>query len=261
MKIWYQSVASLGQNPVWDDYEKAVAEHIAAVKRPETQVDVKGIEVMVPSATEFPYLEYVNVYQIKEGALRAEEQGYDALIVGCLTDPGYGILRSILNIPVIFSGEISMHLACLVGKRFSVVGRTERTANRIFQNVETYGLAGRAVPPIFIDTSLEMLAQSFRNPSPLLNLFFQNCDVLISRGAEVIIPGCGILNALLARMKISKYKDAAIVDTIGASIKLAEAMAELRQKVGLEVSRIGEYRSPGKELMAQAEKVFQKQEG
>jgi hypothetical protein len=54
MKIWYQSVASLGQNPVWDDYEKAVAEHIAAVKRPETQVDVKGIEVMVPSATEFP---------------------------------------------------------------------------------------------------------------------------------------------------------------------------------------------------------------
>lgn len=258
MKIWYQSNAALGQNPIWEDYEKALVEHISAVKGPETQINVQGIKKVVPFATEFPYLEYFNVYQIKEYALLAEKEDYDGLIVGCLTDPGYGILRSILKIPVIFSGEISMHIACMVGKKFSVVARTKRTAYRIYQNVQNYGLCERAVQPTFMEISLEILSQSLRNPKPLLDIFYSKCDGLIAQGAEVIIPGCGVLSALLSKLKISKYKDAVILDTTGVSVKIAEALAELRRKVGLEVSRIGEYRSPDKEHMAVAEKVFQK---
>ncbi len=258
MKIWYQSVASLGKNPVWADYEKAVAEHIAAVKGPDVQVDVKGVDIMVPHATEYSDLEYANIYQIRKNALRAEEEGYDAFLLGCFTDPGYEILRSSLNIPVIFSGEASMHLACWVGKQFAVLARTERTARRIFRNVKEYGLEERGILSTFLDASLEMLAQSFRDPNPVLDLFFKKCDELILRGAEVVIPGCGILNVLLAWNKVSKYKDAVILDTLGCSLKVAEAMVELRRRTGLEVSRIGDYRSPEKGAREQAEKIFRK---
>jgi allantoin racemase len=258
MRLWYQSVTSLGQDPKWTDYEMAILGHISSVKRPETQVEVKGLDVMVPQATEYCYLEYLNVSQILGNAIKAQEEGYDSFILACMTDPGHDILRSALDIPAIFSGETSMHVACLTGKKFAIVARTERTANRISRNVRDYGFAERALPVSFLDISFEAIMQCFEEPGLAFDPFFQKCEELIAQGADVIIPGCGILNVLLAVKKVNNYRGAVILDTVGVAIKIAETMAELKQKVGLEVSRIGDYRSPGIEVMRQARDAVMK---
>ena len=258
MRIFYQSVAALGEDPLWKDYEKALGERIFSVKRPETEVEVKGVKVMIPQATEYSYLEYLNVSQILDHGARAEEEGYEGFILGCMTDPGHDILRSILDIPVIFAGETSMHLACLIGKKFGFVARTERTADRIFANVRDYGLLERALPSTFLDISLEALARGFKDPTLVFDPFYEKCGELIARGADVIIPGCGILNVLLAVNKVNRYQDAMILDTIGSLVKVAEFMVELQQKLSLRVSRRGVYSSPRKEVMEQAKKALMK---
>lgn len=258
MRLFYKSVAPLGRNPIWNNYEKALMKHISLVKRPETEVELKGTKVMIPQATEYSYLEFLNVCQILDNAIKVEEGGYEGFILGCLTDPGHDILRSVLDIPVIFAGETSMHLACLIGKKFAFVARTERTADRIFANVRDYGLLERSLPSTFLNISFETLARCFEDPTPVYDPFLKKCEELIAQGADVIIPGCGVLNVLLAVNKVNNYKDAVILDTVGSLVKVAELMVELKQKVSLGVSRRGVYGSPGKEVMEQVKKALMK---
>lgn len=151
-----------------------------------------------------------------------------------------------------------MHLACLIGKKFALVARTERTADRIFANVRDYGLLERAYPSTFLDISFEALARCFEDPAPVFDPFFKKCEELIAQGADVIIPGCGVLNVLLAVNKVNSYKGAVILDSIGSLVMVAEVMVELKQKLSLGVSRRGIYGSPGKEMMEQARKALAK---
>jgi allantoin racemase len=254
MRLFYQSAAPLGTDHIWDRYERALIDHLLSVKDPGTEVDLKGVKVMIPQATEYSYLEYLNVGQMLDNAIRAEKEGYDGFILGCLTDPGHDILRSILDIPILFAGETSMHMACLLGKKFALVARTERAAERIFANVRDYGLSERALPATFLNLSFETLSRSFEDPALVLDPFFKKCDELIARGADVILSGCGVLSVLLAVHKVSQYKGAVILDAIGSLVKLTEAMVKLKQKLSLGVSRRGIYASPGKEIMEQARK-------
>jgi allantoin racemase len=256
MKLFYQSVAALGENPMWNSYEKALVQHLSSVKRPETEVTLKGVKVTIPQATEYPYLEYLNLYQILESGLKVEEDKYEGFILGCLTDPGHDILRSILNIPVVFAGETSMHLACLIGKKFAFVTRTEKTADRISANIRDYGLLERALPPTFLNIPFEILCRAFENPTLVFDPFFKKCDELIAQGADVIISGCGVLSVLLAVNKVTCYDGAIILDTIGSLVKVAELMVELQQKLSLGVSRRGIYSSPRKEVMDQAKQAL-----
>ena len=47
MKIWYQSSSSYGYEPVFEEYGKTLEEQCNKIVRPDTEVHVEGIEVMV----------------------------------------------------------------------------------------------------------------------------------------------------------------------------------------------------------------------
>ena len=48
MRIWYQSSTAIGRNPVFKPYEEAIARNARAVVRPDTEVDVRGVDRMSP---------------------------------------------------------------------------------------------------------------------------------------------------------------------------------------------------------------------
>ena len=53
MKLWYQSSSSYGYEPVWDDYGKTLGEQFKKIVRPDTEVHIEGIEVMVRDIENF----------------------------------------------------------------------------------------------------------------------------------------------------------------------------------------------------------------
>jgi Asp/Glu/hydantoin racemase len=55
-------------------------------------------------------------------ALWAQEQGFDAVAMGCLMEPGVAAAREMLRIPVIGEAQAAMHMAAIVAPRFSIVG-------------------------------------------------------------------------------------------------------------------------------------------
>lgn len=58
---------------------------------------------------------------VVEAGVTAEEEGYDAVVMDSIADPGLDTLRSRLTIPVIGPGQVAYHLASILGQRFSIV--------------------------------------------------------------------------------------------------------------------------------------------
>jgi allantoin racemase len=56
-----------------------------------------------------------------EEGLKAEREGFDAVIVGTMTDSGLSGLRSRLKIPVIGPAIVCYHLASILGLKFSII--------------------------------------------------------------------------------------------------------------------------------------------
>ncbi|MCU1719061.1 aspartate/glutamate racemase family protein [Pseudomonas sp. 5P_3.1_Bac2] len=60
-------------------------------------------------------------FSVVEAGIRAEAEGYDAVCIDTVSDSGLAALRSRLNIPVIAPGMAAFHMACMLGKKFSVI--------------------------------------------------------------------------------------------------------------------------------------------
>ncbi len=61
-----------------------------------------------------------------EAGARAEEEGFAAVCVNSMSDSGVAALRSRLTIPVVGTAQATYHLACQLGKRFSILSMWDR---------------------------------------------------------------------------------------------------------------------------------------
>jgi allantoin racemase len=82
---------------------------------------------------------------------------------------------------------------------------------------------------------------AFDDPAPLLEKFHESARALIRDGADVIIPGEAPLCVLLARNGVNRIDDVPVLDALGATIKMAETMVDLRRSSGISPARAGYY--------------------
>lgn len=102
------------------------------------------------------------VPELIENALKAEEERVDGILVDCMADPGVEVLRETVSIPVLGPGHTSMHVAALLGKRFSLLVTTDFSARYFYDYARRIGLDTRLascrpvdVPPEEIETDPE----------------------------------------------------------------------------------------------------------
>jgi len=60
-------------------------------------------------------------FSVTAAGIRAQEEGYDAVCIDTVSDAGLAALRSRLDIPVVGPGMSAFHMACMLGKRFSII--------------------------------------------------------------------------------------------------------------------------------------------
>lgn len=73
-------------------------------------------------------------------AMQAEKEGIDAVIIDCMGDPGLMATRQTVRIPVIGPGEASMHVASMLGHRFSCVSIMDSVRPIFFDHARIYGV-------------------------------------------------------------------------------------------------------------------------
>jgi Asp/Glu/hydantoin racemase len=145
----------------------------------------------------------------------------------------------------------------MYGKKFSIVTYEKQlTEKRYDELIRLYSLQGRAAPMAYFDISLDALVNSFDKPGPVLDEFKKASERAIDKGAEVILPGCGLLNLICVENELTKVCNATVLDVSGALMKTLDAMITLRKKSGITTSRQGLYASPTDAQLQAAKKIY-----
>lgn len=261
MKIWYQSASGYRFEPVWDEYGRTIEAQCRKVLHRDTEVHVTGIPVMVRDIENWRSLQYYQNVQTLANMQRAQDEGFDAFVIGCTLDVGLAEGKSMLDIPVVGISEASYHMAMTMGRLFAIVTTSPAFTEVYGEQVERYGVAGRYLRgPYIVPASEEEVAVALTRPQPLIEKFKAAASRAVADGASVIIPGPAFLATLANRASLTQVDDALVLDTISVAVKTAEMLADLRRAGVGPSRRIGVYCKPGQAFQEKAyermEKVF-----
>lgn len=237
IQIWYQSSVAIGKNPAFKPYEEAIARNVAQVVRPDTTVDIHGVDRMSAHYERSEYARYLNGISIARAAMRAEALGYDAIAVGCYTDPCVDEVRDSVRIPSLYMMQTSMHAACMFGRRFAFVSYSAANLRKMRLLAERYGLVDRLAGAGRFEAELARSDEWFSAPATILARFTEEAERCVAAGADVIIPTCGVLTQVLRENGVREVAGAMVLDGCSMLLKLTEAMVELRRAVGLRSGR------------------------
>ena len=231
LRIWYQSSLAVGTNPVFRPYEEAIARNAREVARPDTTVDIYGVQRVSPHPGS-RYARYLNGITITRHAAEAEAKGYDAIAVGCYTDPCLDEVRDTVAIPSLFIMQTSMHVACMLGEKFALLGHGTATLRSVQALALRYRLENRLAAVGRIEARLSQADQWFRDPAPIIDRCATAARKCVAQGAEILIPACGVLNQLLRENGVRELDGCPVLDGSSLLLKLTEAMADLHRVVG-----------------------------
>ncbi|ACG78818.1 Asp/Glu racemase [Phenylobacterium zucineum HLK1] len=187
-----------------------------------------------PSSIESEFDEALAVPDTIVRAIEAEQAGADAIIIDCMGDPGLKAAREVVKIPVLGPSETSMHLAAMLGQKFSVVTVLNSVKPMLANLARVYGVYEKLASILVVDIPVLELEQRFAEvQSALANSALQAVE---RDGADVIVLGCtGFLGcaAAIEEHLQSAGHDIPVIDPIPATVCVAEAVA----KAGLRHSK------------------------
>lgn len=212
-----------------------------AAARPGTEV-IAVSPSMGPASIESHYDEALAVPGLLAEIAAGEAQGIDGYVIACFGDPGLKAARELAGAPVVGIAEAAMHMASLVGSRFSVVTTLERTVGQAWHLAEAYGMA-RFCANV---RACELPVLELEQPgSRARERILAECRrALEEDGCDVLVLGCAGMADLCEA--ISQALGVPVIDGVAAGVQLVDALASLR----LRTSKRGELARPPAKPMA-----------
>ncbi|SDE04105.1 aspartate/glutamate racemase family protein [Paraburkholderia lycopersici] len=194
---------------------------------------------------------HVVLEPVLANALAAEEQGFDAFVIGSFSEPFLRELRSAVDIPVVSLTEASLLVGCSLGRYSAAISNAPTTAWMTRTSVDTHGLSGRVLCVRSVDPPLDepALARSFENPAPVVDAFLRTASAAVAEGADVVIPAEGMLAELLYMNGVRSVDGAPVLDVFGTTWAYAAMLARLARCNGLRVGRRWHYRREDPQLV------------
>ena len=260
MRIWHQSFTDLDAFPLYRD---TLAGHAAQVMRGRVEVTVHGLRpgtypsgVAPMDANSIGAMRMIGERQVCEAALAAQQAGYDAFALGCFFDPALQAARSLVDIPVLSLTESCMLTACSLGRRFAVISLTPFQKMLTEDLAAAYGLSARMAGVVAMTPAVKLFdLERTEAAVGLRERFSVACDQAIALGAEVIVPGDGVLDEFLVRQGLLKVAGAVVLDSLGVLFHHAEYIARGRAAGVLDVSRSLLYAQPTAAMLEHARQV------
>ena len=244
MKIWYQSFTVLEDV---GPYAKLLEGHLSTRVSPGTSVDFHGMEPgTYPSAYPgthigYAYLAGLHKEQFVAAALRADRDGYDAFLIATIPDTGFEEIRSLVDIPVVAYGNASVAVAATLAPKVGIVNFIDALQPQLRRNMDLYGFADLVGPIVSIGRGFDDIVAAYDEPGPLLEAFTAAARTAIDQGAQVLVPGEGPLNVLLAHHGITRVDDVPVLDSLGVAVAMCELRARTHRMSDLRPPRRGFY--------------------
>ncbi len=176
-----------------------------------------------PETIESAYDEAHAIPPTLELVKKANREGFDAVILACFSDPGLEAAKEISKILVVGIEESTLHVAAMLGARFSIMTPRRTRIPMRTEHVHLRGLSHSLASVRSLDLSV---ADTDRYPEKTKQRIFEVAGKAVEEdGAEVIILGCagmaGYAPELEAKLNIK------VLDPTAVALKVAEAMADL----------------------------------
>lgn len=208
---------------------------VAARKAAAAGTEIVALSpTMGPESIEGYYDEAFAVPGLLEEIVKGERSGADAAVIACFDDTGLDAARTAAAIPVVGICEAAMHMATLVGGRFSVVTTLSRSVPALEHLALRYGMERRCT----VRASDIPVLELERDPGAFARIADEIERALTEDRAESIVLGCAGMTDLADRL--SQQFGVPVIDGVTAAVKLAEALVGL----GLRTSKVGGYASP-----------------
>jgi allantoin racemase len=201
--------------------------YYAQAARPDTKVTVLSLDWGTASIESYRD-EALVIPGILTRVVEAEGAGADAVIIDCMADPGLYAARELVRIPVVGPAQASMHLAALLGHRFSVLALFDHDIPEVEEQVARYGLSTKLastrafnIPVLALEEDIDVTV-----------------GVLVDVGekavredhAHVLIPGCTGLAGLAQRIQAGLAErgcEVPVLDPPTVALKVAESLVDL----------------------------------
>jgi len=168
---------------------------------------------------------------IIEEAVRAANEGVDAVVVSCFGDPAIAACREAAGILVFGPGQASMQAAALLGRRFSVVTVVESVRPLIERIARDHGVSEKLASIRAIDIPVAQLG--IDAPAVDDALSREAIAAVEQDGADVIVLGCtGFLGsaAVVGACLKARGFDVPVLDPLPVTIAMAQALCALGLK-------------------------------
>jgi allantoin racemase len=175
----------------------------------------------------------------------ASESGkYDAIVTSGSLEPGFFAGRMISNIPIAFCLHSAVHMASLVGERFSIIEQTDTMAQIIRHYVQLYGLSHKLVsirtmslPSIVAMGYIRDYPKDERLTLPDIMKYLDDavaqCKVAIEKDrVDTLILGCPPLQCfedeIRKRLDEAGYGEIQLISELPAAVEMAKAMVNMK---------------------------------
>jgi len=247
MRFWYQS---LTRPDAWPAYNAALRRVLQKAADPGTEIAIHGITQRGGIGDQYRSLEFIETIEVLQNVARAEAEGFDAVLLGNIADPGLRAAREMATIPVLGLCETALLVACQMGVSIGLVVSNDKHHTKILENVAVYGLNTRVVTVerMRVDRLVDLDAAFGEGETRqrILDQFSEAAARCVARGAEVVIPAVGVAMVLLAEAGITDAGGGApVLNGSVALLKYGETAVKLNRLMGGRfTSRRGAYAQP-----------------
>lgn len=220
---WREGEPTLKHHDLFKSYVEAEYKN---VKDPETEIVYGKVpDAIGPHVEQYHEADLAGLLFARE-ASEAEQEGFDAVLIGCFCEPGMRASRELSNILVMSHPCAALHVASMLGDKFSIVicgrGHIESDIREI---VRRYGLESKLasirtldVPP----TGMNPTLLSKEDVRKMEEAALEEAKKAIEEdGAEVIIAYAGSYEYL------KEHLDVPVINPAWAGLTITEALVKL----------------------------------
>lgn len=151
------------------------------------------------ASIEDAYDEAISVPFILQKVKKAEEDGYNAVVIDCFLDSGLDAARELVKIPVLGANEAASHLAAQLAPKFSVISIVPDVEHLIRNLLTKYGLIQNLASIRTIDMPALTLME---DPAKSIGAITQATEKAVKEdGAYAIVLGCTGMLSLVEGVK------------------------------------------------------------
>jgi allantoin racemase len=231
-------------------YDEIISKTLGHYRAEGTELTITHLENCPPDIDYF-YSKHMIEMSLYEAVMRSEEAGYDAVIVGCLYDPGVRVARELVDIPVIGPLEASFQMAPYFGHSYMLLTDHRKAVPYLRDSALLCGGGANLRGVDAIDWFVrDMIGDRKAVVQDVVRL---SKDAAKRMDAECVIMGCTIIAAIYQEhlMEGGTPSEVPIVNPNLIALKVAEGLADLHRNGGYHLARSGFYQKPTGHYLAE----------